>query len=219
MQYTEIIIKVTESISEFVDIWMYRKKTFFSLISMLPLADLWDVFWEAWEDQRTLECCPCPMLEEIYNAGSWTGRLVHGLSFHIYVGKITEDSWRRSDSTLSFLLKNRKSMFWFSWVKLFRKTSTNTEKGKHVACNDMKNLIISLLMHLENLGILLNVDLYLFISCSIYSTACREAAGLWKLSFSPLLFILMLHSGPAFIVWLPPLSSVSSLQSSLVFLQ
>lgn len=114
MQYIEIKIKVMESMSEFIDTWMYRNKTFFSLISMLPLSDLWELFYEAWEDRHILECCPCPVLEEIYSTCCWTGRLVHGLCFHIYIGKITEGSWRRTDSILSFLLKNRKSMFWFS---------------------------------------------------------------------------------------------------------
>lgn len=40
MKCTEIIIKVMENMSEFIDTGMYRNKTFFSLISMLPLSDL-----------------------------------------------------------------------------------------------------------------------------------------------------------------------------------
>lgn len=44
-------MKAMESISEFTtDIWLYGKKTFFSLISTLTLSDLWDLFYEAWED-------------------------------------------------------------------------------------------------------------------------------------------------------------------------
>lgn len=80
-----------ESISELTtDIWRYRKKPFFSLISTLTLCDLWDIFYGYWEDWHILERRPCPMLEKNCNTWSWTGRLVHILNFHIYIDEITK---------------------------------------------------------------------------------------------------------------------------------
>lgn len=56
MQYIEIKIKVMESMSEFIDTWMYRNKTFFSIPSPSQLP-----FW----------FCPPPPLftEELGRAG------------------------------------------------------------------------------------------------------------------------------------------------------